>query len=361
VKEFGQLPMTNRPLHVRKILVIGQTAKGALPASYASAFEQLGLEVCRFDPDAAAVRGRRFAQNRLAQRLLRRTIWDAVNRELLEVVRSVRPSLVLAVKGSFLHPETVREVRRLTGAPFFSYYPDNPYIGLPWDPREASALRRDLIEVLRQYDVVWMWEHSLIERLRRDRVEARYLPFAADPAFYRPQPDDEGLACAACGAEHQVAFVATYSRARRKELSAVRHHQVAIWGDHWPAGWRRAGAQHRTHDNAWCEQAAHIHARAPVSLNLLNTQSLEGHNMRTFEIPACGGVMLTRYTRVQDEFFPEDQAALYYRSAEELEDKLRWALGDRELRGRIRRQAALLAAPHTYKARAAALLGALGD
>ncbi len=50
-----------------------------------------------------------------------------------------------------------------------NHYPDHPYIGVRWDPREASALRRDLIEVLRQYSIVFMWERSLVERLQRDR------------------------------------------------------------------------------------------------------------------------------------------------------------------------------------------------
>ena len=99
----------------------------------------------------------------------------------MEVAQRVRPALIFAVKCSFFHPETIRQIRKSAGVPFVNHYPDHPYIGIRWDPREASALRRDLIEVLRQYSIVWMWEHSLVERLRRDGVEAKYLPFAVDP------------------------------------------------------------------------------------------------------------------------------------------------------------------------------------
>ncbi len=84
----------------------------------------------------------------------------------MQVAQLVRPDLIFAVKCSFFHPETIREIRKSTGVPFVNHYPDHPYMGVRWRPREASALRRDLIEVLRQYSIVFMWERSLMERLR---------------------------------------------------------------------------------------------------------------------------------------------------------------------------------------------------
>ena len=78
-----------------------------------------------------------------------------------------------------------------------------------------------------------------MERLQRDGVEARYLPFAVDPELFRPQPQstDEGLHCDACNVIHDVAFVATYTRARCAEVAAIRKHTVAIWGSNWPRKW----------------------------------------------------------------------------------------------------------------------------
>ena len=161
-------------------------------------------------------------------------MWNAVNREAVEVAQRVRPALIFAVKCSFFHPETIRQIRKSVGVPFVNHYPDHPYIGIRWDPREASALRRDLIEVLRQYSIVWMWERSLVERLRRDGVEAKYLPFAVDPEISRPQSVAEGLHCDACHLTHDVAFVATYTRFRCAEVAAIRKHTIAIWGNNWP-------------------------------------------------------------------------------------------------------------------------------
>ena len=70
--------------------------------------------------------------------------------------------------------------------------------------------------------------------------------------------------------------------------------------------------------------------------------------------------MLARYSPAQDEFFPEGEAAVYYRSPEEIDDKLDMLLQDRELRARLRRNGARLAAEQTYDVRAAEVLRGSG-
>jgi hypothetical protein len=264
------------------------------------------------------------------------------------------------VKCSFFHPETIRQIRNFVGVPFVNYYPDHPYIGVRWDPREPSTLRRDLIEVLRQYSIVWMWERSLVERLQRDGVDAKYLPFAVDPEVSWSKSVAEGLHCDICNLNHDVAFVATYTRFRCAEVAAIRKHTIAIWGDNWPQKWKTPSGQHRAHPPIWGSAVGDIYAKAVVSLNVLNAENLGGPNMRTFEVPGSGGVMLARYSSEQHEFFPENEAAVYYRTAAEIDDKIDWVLCDPELRARIRRNAARLAAEHTYDVRAAHVLRECG-
>lgn len=344
----------------RKVLVIGTTSEGALPESYARAFERLGMEVVRYDFEQAIMRASHFTGNRIVRRILRPVLWNKVNREAAEVAQRVRPALIFGVKCSFLHPETVRHIRKSVGVPFVNHYPDHPYIGIRWDPREASALRRDLVEVLRQYSIVFMWERSLVERLKRDGVEAKYLPFGVDPELCKPQVGGEGLRCEACNVVHDVAFVATYTRFRCAEVAAVRRHTVAIWGNNWPRKWSTFAGQHRVHAPVWGSAVGDIYARAAVSLNVLNAENLGGPNMRTFEVPGSGGVMLARFSAAQDEFFPENEAAVYYRSPAEMDDKIEWMLRDSESRARIRKNAARLAVAQTYDVRAVQVLRECG-
>jgi hypothetical protein len=347
-----------------KVLVIGPLSEGDLAESYAQAFERLGMEVVRFDSDAAMAEASRFSGNRILRRVLEPALWNAANRQAIAIAERAKPELIFAVKCAFFHAETVRQIRKSTGAPFVDHYPDHPYLGVRWVPKEASAPRRDLIEVLRQYSIVWMWERSLMERLRADGVEARFLSFAVDPEVYRPQvgsnTNGEGLHCDTCGATHEVVFVAHYSRYRCAEVAAIRRHKVAIWGRNWPREWQSLSGQHRVHQPVRGRDVSGIYAGAQVSLNVLNAENLGGPNMRTFEIPASGGVMLARYSPEQCEFFPEGEAALYYRSPGEIDDKIDLLLRDHELRDRLRRNAVRLAAAQTYDVRAATVLRECG-
>jgi spore maturation protein CgeB len=343
-----------------RVLIFGPLNTGALAESYARAFERLGMDVARFDTEQALMQASRFSGNRIMRRALRSHLWNVVNHKAAEIAEQVRPALIFAVKCTFFHPETIRRIRKSVGAPFVNHYPDHPYIGVRWDPREASTLRRDLIEVFRQYSIVWMWERTLMERLQSDGVESKYLPFATDPELFRPQSGNEGLHCHVCNLTHDVAFVATYSRARCAEVAAVRQHAVAIWGNNWPHKWKTQTGQHRVHAPVWGSAVSDIYARAAVSLNVLNAENLGGPNMRTFEIPASGGVMLARYSPAQDEFFPENEAAVYYRSPAEMDDKIESLLRDPDLRARIRTNGARRAAQQTYDVRAAHVLRECG-
>jgi spore maturation protein CgeB len=339
----------------RTVLVIGDMSLGALAESYARGFERIGLHVVRFNSEEALRRSSRLARNRLTRRLTRRHGWTMLNHEITEIAYAIRPELVFAVKASFLDPDTIRLIRRNITSSFLNCYPDNPYVGIRLDPRETSALRRDLIDVLREYSTVLMWERNLESRLARDGVRAEYLPFGVDRELFHAPSVTESSRCISCRSQHQVVFVGTNSRARRLEISRIRRHSVAIWGNNWPIRWKPPSAEHQVHGAVWGKAVCRIYAHASVSLNILNAESLDGHNMRTFEIPASGGVMLSRFTPAQNELFPEGEAALYYRSPEEIDDLIESTLRDGDLRDRIRATAMRIATDHFYERRAEAV------
>jgi spore maturation protein CgeB len=105
---------------------------------------------------------------------------------------------------------------------------------------------------------------------------------------------------------------------------------------------------------------AALYSAAQVSLNIVDDLNMPGHNMRTFEIPGSGGVMLASYTKEQAEFFPEDDAAVYYRDSSELDAKIDRIISNAEFRARIRHQALEASSRHSYTERVAELLASCG-
>jgi spore maturation protein CgeB len=337
-----------------RILVIGGFHFGSLTESYARAFEMQDHEVFRFDSDRAYFQAAQWAGNRLVRRVGRRLLWNRVNLSTIEAVRCVRPKLVLVVKGSYLHPETVRRIRTQEGIPVVNYYSDNPYCGIPWDPRKTSAQRRDLVDVLKEYSVVFIWGNHLVKQLRADGVTAKYLPFGVDPELYRPFPRKS---CEECGQLHGVVFVGQWNKKRQSHIRAVRHHQVGIWGPMWVHAVRKFNGKHTIHNQRVFGRAcAAIYSSSVASLNVVDDLNMPGHNMRTFEIPASGGIMISTFTAEQAEFFPEGEAAWYYRDQFEIDEILDRILEDREEQERFRKTALNLASDHTYNRRAEDLL-----
>jgi hypothetical protein len=341
-----------------RLLIIGAFGPGDLAASYARGFEALGLDVFRFDSDQAYREAGRFAGNRYLRRAVRSWLWRAVNRSTVAVARTVRPQIVLAFKAAYLNPDTIRLIRRELGVPFVNYYPDNPYCGVPLNPRKTSAQRRDLLAALQQYSRLWTWEPSLTERLRTDGVEAAYLPFGFDDGQERPGAP---AACHECPGDHRVVFVGQHSDKRENHLSAIQRHAVALWGARWPRAGRRFGGRHAIHRTVtFGAAAAPLYASADVSLNVVDDLNMPGHNMRTFEIPGSGGVMLATHTAAQAAFFPEGEAALYYRAPAEIDGVIDRVRAEPELAERLRRNGQAIAREHSYQRRAETMLAELG-
>jgi hypothetical protein len=343
----------------RRVLLIGSFSVGALERSFADAFVRLGFEVFRFDSERAYYESGQFSGRRWVRRTLRPMLWNRMNRTAIEVARTVQPTLAIVVKGVFLHSETVRTIRKEIGGPFINYYPDNPYCGVPWNPRKTSAQRRDLVDVLRQYTRVYIWGKHLADRLANDGVASGFLPFGADPTL-RPAPG-ASPPCGECGKQHMVVFVGQHSDKREHHIAAIRRHSVSLWGNRWSRLTPEVQQRHVVHKQPLFGLAvSDVYARAAVCLNVIDDLNMPGHNMRTFEVPASGGVMLAQYTAEQAEFFPEDVAAAYYRTREELDDKLDRLVSDAEYRERLRYNAVVRAGEHTYDKRVRSMLADLG-
>ena len=342
-----------------RLLLIGPFGEGTLPQSYAEAFEALGHDVARFDCEREYLSAAWYAHNRWARRLLRPALWRRVNARTLEAVRGARPEAVLVFKGTYMHSDTVRTLQEDEAVRVCNYYPDNPYCGMPLDPRKPSVQRRDLVSVLRCYGRVYTWDRRLVERLRRDGVSAAYVPFGVDARVYRPV---KARACDECGnGAHEVVFVGQHDAKRQRTVDSVRRHCVALFGNRWRRAAARFGGRHAIHLRpAYGTRCAALYGAAQVSLNILNDLNMPGHNMRTFEIPASGGVMVATHTEEQAAFFPEGEAAWYYRQPEELDDLIEKLRRDRAVRERTREAALRIAREHDYVRRAGDILRDLG-
>lgn len=344
--------MSSRP----RVLLICPFYPGALGVCFARAFESLGFDVFPFDSDRAYFSAGRFARNRPLRRLLRRVLWDRMNRSLIEVGRTVKPSILVALKGPFIDARTVVALRSELGVPFVNFYPDNPFCGVPLDPRKTSAQRRDMVDVLRRYDKVFIWGNAVRDELAAQGITSYRVPFAVDPEMF-PADGAESLAppCG-CGAFHDVVFIGQHNAKRARHIGSITTAAAGLWGARWNRA-RASLALHIVHEAPlFGEQSALVYRKAAVSLNILDDLNMPGHNNRTFEIPASGGIMVSTFTEEQAEFFPEDDAAVYYREPVELDEKIERIMRDAAFQQRLRRNGLAISRRHSYRDRVSLIL-----
>ena len=83
--------------------------------------------------------------------------------------------------------------------------------------------------------------------------------------------------------------------------------------------------------------------------------------MRTFEIPAMSGLMLTTRSDEQNYFFPEGEACYMYEDISELKEKILYIINNPLEANNIRRQGHTLVQNHTYINRAQCLFEIIGN
>lgn len=337
-----------------KILIMAPFGEGYLADSYKNAFMRLGHEVICFDTDEAYFTASKFAANRYLRRIFRKYHWERVNYASLQIAKTVKPNLTITFKGAYLNPETIREITKNYGIPFINYYPDNPYCGVPLNPYKTSTQRRDLIDCLKEYTHVFIWSPRIVERLKKDSVISSYLPFAADTDFYNASltPSNNNFR-----GSHKIVLIGQRNNKRESHIYSIKKYSVDLWGRMWERSEKKFKERHIIHsERAFGRDCSVLYKNADVSLNIVDDLNMPGHNMRTFEIPASKGLMLSVYTEEQNAIFPEGEAAFYYRDPKELDVKIEFILNNPTIAKKVRNKGYLISQEHTYTKRAAEML-----
>ena len=109
---------------------------------------------------------------------------------------------------------------------------------------------------------------------------------------------------------------------------------VALYGGYWERYPQTAGFTRGHADPQTLRKAVNA---AKVSLCLVRRANRDGNVMRSFELPAMGACMLTEDTEEHREIFGDNgKTVLFFRTREEMIEKLHWLLAHDEERNRLK-------------------------
>jgi len=334
----------------RPVLILGNRGGSNVGESFARACSEIGIPFLQIESDRA-MRG---------SAVLRRVIWHLWDHqpirlrrhsaEIVDLCRARRPSLVLAMGIAPLTAEALEEIGNL-GCCRANYLTDDP-----WNPRLGS---RWFSRALPHYDHVFTTRRANIDDLVAVGIHrVSYLAFGWDPSLF---PDksyserdlgayDADVMFAGDGDQDRVPYIAALTAAGLR---------VAVYGSYWE---RFAETRQIARGRIAVTDLPKAIMGARIALCLVRRGNRDGHCMRTFEVPAAGGCMLTENTEEHREIFgQEGERVLYFRTVDEMIAKAKWLLEDATERTRLAAAARAHIRTHsnTYEQRLISILDSI--
>ncbi|MEF2229950.1 MAG: glycosyltransferase [Pseudodesulfovibrio sp.] len=155
----------------------------------------------------------------------------------------------------------------------------------------------------------------------------------------------------------------TWEATRQYRLDCVRRilpfSPLVVGDDGWrdqigPGGWRQLSRLDYYAD------LPRFYPLSKINFNCTSRQMIGAVNQRVFDVPACGGFLLTDYREQMEALFDLDDEAVVFRRPDEIPDLVRSLLADGQRRKRIAQNARRrILAEHTYTHRLATLLSVM--
>lgn len=336
-----------------KILFIGQLNEGQTTLMRMQELQALGHDVIPINSSAIWTQSG-SAVRRIQQTLGTGPLIDKLNTAVMETVTRQRPALVWAEKQEYLRPSTIAAIQS-KGIRLLHYTPD-PYWSLSWKRTtlmDAALPMFDFVVTSKQYE---------LDEYRRRCRTVIYSPLGYSEHVHRPILPVDSRVRATFSTD--VNFVGGWEPRRERMLTRVHAlgYGLKIWGfawDHLVDGcWtpRRALRLRRLAGNdtfritrsplATSIQGGEIYGDsyawaltgARISIGFLRVVCPDQHTTRSFEIPACGSMLLADRTAEHQEFFTEGKEAEFFESEQELVEKAQFYLRNEEARARIARR-----------------------
>lgn len=337
-----------------KILFVGSTGIGQTSQMRLQVLRDLGHDV--WPVDSAGRWGKVGAVSRRAQQAAcAGPVISELNDEVAKAARQFGPDLLWAEKQEYLRADMLEDIAR-TGARLLHFTPD-PYFTLTW---KQTRLSREAMQVY----------HLLLTSKRYELAEYAklpgrviYMPLGFAEAVHRPLvPGTRG------GYRHfasDVSFLGGWEPRREEALSRIAGDdrlRLRVWGYGWDhledgrstprrylamrrnAGGRRFSitrngrlAEAVAGGEVYGDDYAYALSAARIGLGFLREICPDQHTTRTFEIPACGSLLLADRTGEHEELFEEGTEAEFFGSVDEMLDKLDFYHRNEDARARVAR------------------------
>jgi hypothetical protein len=292
-----------------RLLMTGALDPDALEACYARGLSEEPSDVQTVILASALRSGLRGFYPRLLRRAApRKAFWDA-NVKLIKAAATYQPSVVWVFKGMEVFPDTLR-ILRDRGITLINYNPDHPFNFF------SRGSGNDFIRrSIPYYHLHITYSKRIAKELKAYCPNARVavIPFGHDVSDYVfDQISSEKEIVRAC-------FLGSPDRHRQRQIMSLVEAGIAtdVYGPRWERFLKPCSSLH-LHGAVRGGAMLRTLRRYRLQLNFFRPHNADSHNMRSFEVPACGGIMLAEDSVEHRDFFENRKEAFFFASAREM-------------------------------------------
>jgi spore maturation protein CgeB len=323
----------------KKILLIGSNEFFTLEGMYFRAFKKAQCDV------------KIFHVYNISKNLILRIIWKYLKfffflkqrHQILNYVKNNKNkyNLIVIFKGLYLTKKFIIDLKKINPSiKFINIFPDDPF-----DVNYFKDIsNRKLLKSIKFFDYFFIYSKKIKRKLELILPSNKtiYLPFAHDETIHKKlnfSYDDS----------YDLSFVGTADKERYNFLKKLSNYTILVAGNGWKNFKQLENVTYIGAVNT--KKSAEVIKKSTISLNILRKQNYSSHNMRTFEIPAMGGLMLTKRSKEQNNFFRENKECLMYEDFKELNSKIKMILKDKKKFFKIQNNGYKVSKKYTYLSR----------
>lgn len=249
---------------------------------------------------------------------------EELNSALIDRISNFKTDIVWIFKGIDILPETLLQIKRM-GVKVVNYNPDHPFIRT-----FRSGGGQEIENALPFYDLVFCYSRDLMHEINcryGGKVKTVYLPFGyshKDIAMH-PLPSSE----MEVSEVQKICFIGNPdSELRYNTLAELirRKLPIDIYGLGWKKYFNNKNDQTFIFPGVYEMEYWKTLQKYRVQLNIFRPHNINSHNMRSFEIPAIGGIQLAPSSIEHEELFTEGKEIFLFKNLDELENKARFLL-----------------------------------
>jgi spore maturation protein CgeB len=332
-----------------KIVLVSpkKVIKFGLEIFYKDAFEKLGHEVHLLgliDYSNRIVKEKERIHSRLGKIKRYGNAPYFYSQDLADNVKKIQPDLTIVFKCEAMSPTLLSYIKDNTSGALWNIYADHPF-AIPG----PGAVQ--LAPLLSLYDCVFTFSRTLFPVFYQiGAKEVQWLPFGYGENQLRSiQPNPSIL----------LAYFGAWGPIQERLLSELDESELSIFGPNWAkTKYPNVRGMWKENEGMGTKMTDNI-TDTQIIFNLVRAEHGVFHTMKTFEIPAGGGFLLSNYSPDQELFFDADKEMIFFNTIEEAKDKIAYYKKHPELRDKIRYAAQKRVKKHTYTNRAKQILSYL--